>query len=121
MNARIRFAVSVAAVLLPAMPPAAAAGFPDRPVQLIAPYPAGGAADVLARVIGKELGAALGQPVVIVNKPGAGTVVGAQAAASAEANGYTLLLSSNSTAKHCALLDFLEVFFRPVTGQGCPL
>jgi NAD(P)-dependent dehydrogenase (short-subunit alcohol dehydrogenase family) len=97
MNARIRFAVSVAAVLLPAMPPAAAAGFPDRPVQLISPYPAGGAADVLARVIGKELGAALGQPVVIVNKPGAGTVVGAQAVVSAEANGYTLLLSSNST------------------------
>jgi tripartite-type tricarboxylate transporter receptor subunit TctC len=97
MNARIWFAVSVAAVLLPAMPPAAAAGFPDRPVQLIAPYPAGGAADVLARVIGKELGAALGQPVVIVNKPGAGTIVGAQAVVSAEATGYTLLLSSNST------------------------
>jgi tripartite-type tricarboxylate transporter receptor subunit TctC len=97
MSARIRVAISIAAVALAAAPAAMAAGFPDRPIQLIAPYTAGGAADVLARVIGKELGAKLGQPVVIVNKPGAGTIIGAQAVATAEPNGYTLLLSSNST------------------------
>jgi tripartite-type tricarboxylate transporter receptor subunit TctC len=97
MNARIGVAVSIATAALSAAPAATAASFPDRPIQLIAPYPAGGAADVLARVIGKELGAKLGQPVVIVNKPGAGTIIGAQAVAAAEPNGYTLLLSSNST------------------------
>ena len=97
MNARIRVAVTIAAAALAPAPAAVAGAFPDRPIQLIAPYPAGGAADVLARVIGKELGAKLGQPVVIVNKPGAGTIIGAQAVATAEPSGYTLLLSSNST------------------------
>jgi tripartite-type tricarboxylate transporter receptor subunit TctC len=75
----------------------AAAEYPERPVQLISPFPAGGAADVLARYLGKELEAQLGKPVIILNKPGAGTIIGAQAAATAPADGYTLFLSSNST------------------------
>src|SRR4051812_35044616 len=86
--------VAAGAALL-ALP--AAAEYPERPVQLISPYPAGGAADVLARYLGKELEAQLGKPVIILNKPGAGTIIGAQAAATAPPDGYTLFLSSNST------------------------
>lgn len=76
---------------------AGAAGYPERPVTLVAPYPAGGAADVLARILGKKLEEQLGQPVVVENKPGAGTAIGAAAVANAKPDGYTLLISSNST------------------------
>ncbi|CAN7619054.1 Bug family tripartite tricarboxylate transporter substrate binding protein [Polaromonas sp. LjRoot131] len=77
--------------------PARAADFPERPLTLVAPFPAGGAADVLARILGKALGDQLGQSVVVENKPGAGTAIGAAAVASAKPDGYTLLVSSNST------------------------
>jgi len=76
---------------------ACAAGYPERPVTLVAPYPAGGAADVLARILGKKLEEQLGQPIVVENKPGAGTAIGAAAVANAKPDGYTLLISSNST------------------------
>ena len=76
---------------------AGAAGFPERPITLVAPYPAGGAADVLARILGKKIEEQLGQPVVVENKPGAGTAIGALAVANAKPDGYTLLISSNST------------------------
>jgi tripartite-type tricarboxylate transporter receptor subunit TctC len=76
---------------------AGAAGYPERPLTLVAPYPAGGAADVLARILGKKLEEQLGQPVVVENKAGAGTAIGAAAVANAKADGYTLLVSSNST------------------------
>lgn len=76
---------------------ACAAGYPEKPVTLVAPYPAGGAADVLARILGKKLEEQLGQPVVVENKPGAGTAIGAAAVANAKPDGYTLLVSSNST------------------------
>lgn len=75
----------------------AMAAFPERPLTLVAPYPAGGAADVLARILAKKLEEQLGQPVVVENKPGAGTAIGAAAVANAKADGHTLLISSNST------------------------
>ena len=75
----------------------AMAAFPERPLTLVAPYPAGGAADVLARILAKKLEEQLGQPVVVENKPGAGTAIGAAAVANAKTDGYTLLISSNST------------------------
>ena len=76
---------------------AACAAYPDRPVTLVAPYSAGGAADVLARLLAKQLEAQLGKPVIVDNKPGAGTAIGAAAVANAKPDGYTLLISSNST------------------------
>jgi tripartite-type tricarboxylate transporter receptor subunit TctC len=74
-----------------------AAGYPERPITLVAPFPAGGAADVLSRMLGKRLGEQLGQTVIVENRPGAGTVIGATSVANAKPDGYTLLLSSNST------------------------
>lgn len=68
--------------------------YPSRPVTLIVPYPAGGANDAVGRLIGQKLGELLGQSVVVDNKPGAGTTIGAAAAAKANADGYTILLGS---------------------------
>ena len=77
--------------------PAHAAGFPDRPITLVVPYPPGGATDTLARILNTALSQRLGQPVIVDNKPGAGTAIGATAVARAEPDGHTLLISSNTT------------------------
>ena len=71
--------------------------FPNRPMRLIVPYPAGGTSDALARALGNELHTALGQPVVIENRPGGGTAIGAQAAAKSPPDGYTLLFVADQT------------------------
>ena len=68
--------------------------YPDRPIKLIAPFPAGGLADVLARAVGDELTRSLGQPVVVENRAGAGGNIGAEAVARAAPDGYTLMMSS---------------------------
>lgn len=75
---------------------ALAQAYPARPVTLIVPYAPGGASDALGRLIAGPLGS-LGQQVVVENRPGAGTLAGAQAVARAEANGYTLLLATSTT------------------------
>ncbi len=85
------------AALLLAGGPARAADYPERPVQLVVPFPPGGSIDVLGRLLSRELGARLGQPFVVENKAGAGTAIAAQHVARAKPDGYTLLLSSNST------------------------
>src|SRR6187549_893438 len=68
--------------------------YPDRPIRLIAPFPAGGLADVLARAVGDQMQKSLGQPIVIENRAGAGGNTGAAAVAQAPPDGYTLLMSS---------------------------
>ena len=70
---------------------------PDRPIKLTVPYAAGGSADLVARVLADKLQARLGQPVIIENRPGAGTVVGAVSVAKAPADGYNLLFATSST------------------------
>lgn len=70
--------------------------FPSRPVRFIVPYAAGGLPDTVARVVAQGLTSSLGQPVVVENKPGANGVVAAQALASAEADGYTYLVTDGS-------------------------
>jgi len=76
---------------------AAQASYPSRPIKLVVPYPPGALTDLLARAIGERLGAALKQPVVIENKPGAGTLVGAEFVAKQPADGYTLLMATSTT------------------------
>jgi len=72
-------------------------GYPNRPVRIIVPFPAGGPSDVLARLIGQKLSEDWKQPVLIENKVGANTVIGAQAAATAPGDGYTLFMAIDST------------------------
>ncbi|HEX5864715.1 MAG TPA: tripartite tricarboxylate transporter substrate binding protein, partial [Casimicrobiaceae bacterium] len=69
---------------------------PNRPVKIIVPFAAGGPADVYARFLGQRLQEALGQPFVVDDRPGAGSVVGTDAAAKSAPDGYTLLLMSNT-------------------------
>jgi tripartite-type tricarboxylate transporter receptor subunit TctC len=76
---------------------AAQEAFPNRPMRLIVPYPAGGTSDTLARALGNELHSVLGQPVVIENRPGGGTAIAAQVAAKSPPDGYTLLFVSDQT------------------------
>lgn len=73
------------------------AAFPNKPITLVIPFPPGGATDVLGRLIGKKLGDKLGQSVVIDNRAGAGTTIGAAYVAKAAPDGYTLLMSSGTT------------------------
>ena len=71
--------------------------YPSRPIRLIVPFPAGGPVDVMGRLIGHELSASLGQQVIIDNRPGAGSTIAGRAAATAEPDGYTLLVGSAAT------------------------
>jgi tripartite-type tricarboxylate transporter receptor subunit TctC len=75
----------------------AQANYPDRPIRLVVPYPPGALTDLLARAIGDRLAIALKQPVIIDNKPGAGTLVGAEFVAKASPDGYTLLMATSTT------------------------
>jgi len=83
----------LAAILLAAAGAAGAQSWPSKPLKIIVPYPPGGTSDILARAIGPGLTAALGQAVVIENKPGATGNVGADFVAKSPADGYTLLLA----------------------------
>jgi tripartite-type tricarboxylate transporter receptor subunit TctC len=71
--------------------------FPSKPTKMIVPYPPGGSADILARAIGAKLGEGLGQPVVIDNRPGAGTIIGTEATAKSAPDGYTFMLGTVSS------------------------
>ena len=73
------------------------AGFPSRPIRLIVPFPAGGPSDIVARLIGQKMSEDWGQPVVVENRPGGNTIIGAQAAAKAAPDGYTLFMAIDST------------------------
>src|ERR1700710_311723 len=74
----------------------ASAEYPERPITLIVPYAAGGAADVSARPVIDKLSKALGKPVVLENKPGAGTQIGVEYVARSKPDGYTLALVSGT-------------------------
>ena len=88
--------VLVALVLVLAAPWAAAQEYPNRPVRLIVPFAAGGSADIYARAIAQRLQEALGQTVIVDDRPGAGSIIGTDAAAKSPADGYTLLVMSNA-------------------------
>jgi tripartite-type tricarboxylate transporter receptor subunit TctC len=95
------WALSIALVSAPAWAQIAAdadtQNFPSRAIRIIVPFPAGGPSDVLARLIAQKMGEDFSQPVVVENRPGSNTVVGAQAVAKAAPDGYTLLMAIDST------------------------
>ncbi|MCD0502281.1 tripartite tricarboxylate transporter substrate binding protein [Bordetella petrii] len=103
--------------------PASAATYPDRPVRLIAPIAVGGLTDTLARLVAAGLADSLGQPVVVENKPGAGGIIGMEAAAKAAPDGYSLILVYQGVAAVNASLypklpyDTLRDF-TPIAGLG---
>ena len=82
---------------LAAIEPANAATFPEKPVTLVVTWPAGGGSDVSARAVAKYAEGPLGQPVVVVNKPGGGGVVGTLEVERARPDGYTLVMCSSTT------------------------
>jgi len=86
--------LALLAALLACGPAAAQSGYPTRPVKFMVPFPGGGINDVLARIIGDKLSAKWGQPVVVENRTGAGGNIGAEVAAQAEGDGYTVFLSA---------------------------
>ncbi len=88
----------VAALLMCAFALAAnAQTYPTKPIRLVVPYPPGALTDLLARAIGERLAAGLKQPVIVDNRPGAGTLVGAEVVAKSPADGYTLLMATSTT------------------------
>src|SRR4051794_38896290 len=81
--------------------PTFAQSYPDRPIRLIVPFPPGGPMDVMARMVGHELSAALKQPVIAENRAGAGGALGSKAVAIAEPDGYTLLWAPPGRSRSC--------------------
>jgi tripartite-type tricarboxylate transporter receptor subunit TctC len=117
---RLVVVAGAAAALPAALRIASAQTYPARPVRLIVGFPAGGAADITARLIGQWLSESLGQQFVVENRPGAGTNIGTEAVVRAAPDGYTLLLVSVANTVNATLYEKLNFNFSrdvaPVAG-----
>ncbi|MBO9354390.1 tripartite tricarboxylate transporter substrate binding protein [Bordetella petrii] len=100
-------AIAAAGALAPARR-ATAGAYPDKPIQLVIPFAAGGPTDMLGRFLSRSLSQQLGQSVVVMNRPGAGGNIGTQFVARTEPDGYTLLLVASSHAINPAVYDNLQ-------------
>ncbi|MBC7779956.1 MAG: tripartite tricarboxylate transporter substrate binding protein [Proteobacteria bacterium] len=100
-------AIATGAATLSLLPGACAAGFPQRPMRLIVPFPPGGAADVMARIVVSKLAENLQQPVLVDSRPGAGTVIGTDLFVKSSPDGHTLFLHTPPTAINVTLLNKL--------------
>ena len=97
MKIRARPLLTAIASMLALASPSLAQSYPTRAITMIVPFAPGGPADVLGRLIGQKMGEDLGQQVIIDNRPGANTIIGAQAVAKAKPDGYTILLAIDGT------------------------
>lgn len=111
LKIRVMFAVLVSAAnLLPVS--AVHAQYPDRPIRIVVPFPPGNAPDLQARMLGERFTAEMKQPVIVENRPGGNTVIGAQAVAQAKPDGYTLYMT---TSQHLTLPSLIkDLPFDPV-------
>ena len=125
-NKMVIFRSVLAALLfLPLM--SIAQSFPNRPMKIIAPFPAGGTSDLISRIVAQRLGESLGQSIIVENRPGANGTIGLDAAAKAPADGYTLLICSNGVVLNSPLLynklsydwfrDFSPISMIGIAGQ----
>jgi tripartite-type tricarboxylate transporter receptor subunit TctC len=103
MKRRQALAVLLAGLAAPAR--AWAQGYPSRPIRVLVGYTAGGAVDIIARAVSQQLQASLGQPVVVENKPGAGTNIALRALIDSPPDGYTLMLTANAVAANVSLFQ----------------
>src|SRR6201985_1320297 len=85
----------------------ARAAYPDRIIRIVVPFAPGGGTDVVARTLAQEMAKDLGVTIIIENKPGAGTIIGTQAVATSEPDGYTLLMGTFANAVNPSLNDRL--------------
>lgn len=110
---------AIAALAVAAQPSRADDGFPNRPIKIVVPVAAGGAPDVVARLVADKLGPKLGQPVIVEDRPGAGERIGAEFVAKAEPDGYTLLAAPPASLVISPLLfshlAYDPTAFAPVT------
>ena len=109
---RMQYAIKLigalfAGALLLAAGPAGAQAYPSKPIRWVVPFPASGATDILTRTIAHKLSEALGKPVIVDNKPGAGGALGSDIVAKAAPDGYTLLMATTSTHSICPALQKL--------------
>ena len=123
MNPLFALARIVAALILVAAATSAAAqSYPARAVKIVVPFGAGGVADITARVLAQKMSVAMGQQVIVENRPSAGGIVASDAVAKAEPDGYTLLLISNGNAVSASLFKSLPYDtvndFAPVSTAG---
>ena len=108
--ARFFFCLAFATLLL-ATPLRAAADYPDRPIHLVVPYPAGGPNDTIARILGQKLSVSLGQPVLVENRPGGSGNIAIENTARAAPDGYTLVLPAMAYAVNPALFGKVNYTF----------
>ena len=116
---KLSYALSVAITFLAAVAPVRAQPYPNKPIRLIVPFAAGGAVDVLARLLGSKLSEDVGQPIVIENRPGAGGTLAADGVAKSPPDGYTILQNTSGAAIAPALYKSLPFDaindFSPIT------